>query len=115
MGAARTSGQRRAQRVAACWALTVIPLLTLTLGYLLLHLPAANRALWLSASHSAGGATAAFARHQYGGAAVSLVGTGLALLSVSGSLFIAAGLARRGCSPAPAAGRPAVPAAAWWP
>jgi putative peptide zinc metalloprotease protein len=87
--------QRRAQRVAACWVLTVIPLLTLTLGYLLLHLPAANRALWLSASHSAGQTVAGFTRHQYAGAAVSLVGTGLAGLSVAGSLFIAAGLARR--------------------
>ncbi len=46
--------RRRAQALATCWVLCVIPLLALIMGYLLLHLPAANRALWLSASHSAG-------------------------------------------------------------
>ena len=35
------------------WVLCVIPLLTVGFGYLLLHLPQINRALWHSASRQA--------------------------------------------------------------
>jgi putative peptide zinc metalloprotease protein len=98
-GAQRDAGaaglQRHAQTVANCWVMCVVPLLVLVMGYLLLHLPAANRALWLSASHSAGQVVACFARHGYAAAAVSAVGAALALLSITGSVYITAGLARR--------------------
>ncbi|HEY3878482.1 MAG TPA: hypothetical protein VGM12_07760 [Trebonia sp.] len=87
--------ERRAQAVVTCWVACVIPLLTLMLGYLLLHLPAANRALWLSASHSAGQMMTALTARQYTAAGVNAIGAALALLSVAGSLFIASGLARR--------------------
>ena len=95
-----TGLQRQAQLVATCWVLCVVPLLLVTLTYLLLHLPAANRALWVSASHSAGQLFDALANRQYAVAGVSAIGAGLALLSVAGSLFIAAGLARRACTAA---------------
>jgi putative peptide zinc metalloprotease protein len=87
--------RRRAQAVATCWVLCVVPLLTLTMGYLLLHLPAANRALWLSASHSASQMVTGLTGGQYFAAAVNAIGAALAALSVAGSLYIAAGLARR--------------------
>ena len=96
-----TGLQRQAQLVATCWVLCVVPLLLVTLTYLLLHLPAANRALWVSASHSAGQMFNALTNGQYAVAGVSAIGAGLALLSVAGSLIIATGLVRR----AAAAGR----------
>ncbi|MGH3278692.1 MAG: hypothetical protein ACRDNW_06085 [Trebonia sp.] len=86
---------RRAQAVVAGWALFVIPLLTLTMGYLLLHLPEANRALWHSAGHAARLTAAGLAGHRYAAAAVDAVSTALAAAPVAGSLFIAAGVARR--------------------
>ena len=47
----RVTGLRRRTRIVVTgWVLCVIPLLTFTLGYLLLHLPKVNRALWRSAS-----------------------------------------------------------------
>jgi len=87
--------QRRAQAVATCWVLCVVPLLILLMGYLLLHLPAANRALWLSASHSAGQLVTGFTRQRYAAGAVAGIGAVLALLSIAGSLYITTGLARR--------------------
>jgi putative peptide zinc metalloprotease protein len=90
-----TGLRRQAQLVATCWVLCVVPLLLVTLGYLLLHLPAANRALWLSASHSAGQLLSSVTDRRYAAAAVNAIGAGLALLSVAGSLYIAAGLTRR--------------------
>jgi putative peptide zinc metalloprotease protein len=90
------TGLRRGARIViTAWVLCVIPLLTLTLGYLLLHLPEVNRALWLSASHAAHLAAGALAGHQYAAAAADAIGVALALASIGGSLYIAAGLARR--------------------
>ena len=77
------------------WVLCVIPLLTLTLGYLLLHLPQVNRALWRSGSLQAHLTSAAIADHQYAMAAVDAIGVALVTLSVVGSLYIMTGLARR--------------------
>ena len=46
----RVAGLRRGARiVVTSWVLCVIPLLLFTLGYLLLHLPGIDRALWRSA------------------------------------------------------------------
>jgi putative peptide zinc metalloprotease protein len=86
---------RRAQTVIAVWALVVVPLLTLAMAYLLLHLPEANRALWHSAGHAARLTTAQLASHRYVAAAVDAVSTALAVTPIAGSHFIAAGLARR--------------------
>jgi len=92
----RATGLRRGTRIViTVWVLCVIPVLTLTLGYLLLHLPEVNRALWQSASHAAHLAAGALAGHRYAVAAADAIGVALALASIGGSLYIAAGLARQ--------------------
>jgi len=106
----RATGLRRCARIViTAWVLCVIPLLTLTLGYLLLHLPQADRALWHSMTQAAHLAAAAVAGHQYGDAAADAIGAALAAVSIAGSLYIAAGLLRRGISLGSrwSAGRPA--------
>ena len=57
-----TGLRRRARIVVTTWVLCVIPLLTFGIGYLVLYLPAINRALWHSASLQAHLMTAAVAR-----------------------------------------------------
>ncbi len=92
----RVTGLRpRARTVIIAWVLCVIPLLTLFLGYLLLHLPDVNRALWHSASHAAHLVPGAFAGHRYAQATADVAGVALALASIVGTLYVAAGLARR--------------------
>ena len=92
----RVADLRRGARIVVTgWVLCVIPLLTLTIGYLLLHLPQINRALWRTASLQAHlMATAVNARH-YPVAAVDAIGVALAALPIAGSLSIVTGLARR--------------------
>ena len=89
---------RPARIVITAWVLTVIPLLLLTLGYLLLFLPAANRALWLSASHAGHLAATALTAHHYARSAAGAVGAALAVVPIAGSLYITAGLLRRAVS-----------------
>ena len=96
------------------WVLCVIPLLTFSMGYLLLYLPQVNRALWHSASLQAQLMSAAVAGHRYALAAVDAIGVALVALSIAGSLYLVTGLARRLTALA-GAGPPAVPAAASWP
>ena len=92
----RVTGLRRRTRIlVTTWVLCVIPLLSFGLGYLLLHLPAVNRALWRSASLQAHLMTAAAAGHHYAVAAVDAIGAALVILSLAGSLYIVTGLARR--------------------
>jgi putative peptide zinc metalloprotease protein len=92
----RVTGLRRRARIAVtAWVLCVIPLLAFTIGYLVLYLPAVNRALWHSASATARLMTAAFAGHRYAVAAVDVIGIALVALSAAGSLYLATGLARR--------------------
>jgi putative peptide zinc metalloprotease protein len=92
----RVTGLRRPARIVVTgWVLCVIPLLTLSIGYLVLHLPAINRALWRSASRQAYLASTAIAGHDYAMAAVDAVGIALLALSLAGSLYIVIGLARR--------------------
>jgi putative peptide zinc metalloprotease protein len=92
----RPAGLRRSARIVVTgWVLCVIPLLTLAIGYLLLHLPQINRALWHTTSLQAHlMATAVAARH-YAVAAIDAVGVSLAALSIIGSLYIVTGLARQ--------------------
>jgi putative peptide zinc metalloprotease protein len=92
----RITGLRRRARIAVTgWVLCVIPLLTFSFGYLLLHLPQANRALWRSATRQAHLAATAVADHGYAMAAVDAIGIALLALSLAGSLYIVIGLARR--------------------
>ena len=90
-----TGLRRRARIVVTTWVLCVIPLLTFSIGYLVLHLPAVNRALWRSASLQAHLMTAAAAGHRYAVAAVDAIGVALVILPLAGSLYIVTGLARR--------------------
>jgi putative peptide zinc metalloprotease protein len=92
----RVAGLRRGTRILVTgWVLCVIPLLTCMLGYLLLYLPAVNRALWRSASGQVRLLAAAAGGHRYPVAAVDGIGAALVTLSLAGSLYVVAGLARR--------------------
>jgi putative peptide zinc metalloprotease protein len=92
----RATGLRRSARIVIiAWVLCVIPLLAGAMGYLLLYLPEINRALWQSASHAGHLAGVAISGHRYATAAADGIGVGLALMSIAGSLYVAAGLVRR--------------------
>ncbi len=92
----RVAGLRRGARIVVTgWVLCVIPLLTFSLGYLLLYLPQVNRALWRSASWQAHLMAAAAVGHHYAMAAVDAVGAALITLSLAGTVYIVTGLARR--------------------
>jgi putative peptide zinc metalloprotease protein len=92
----RATGLRRSARIViTVWVLCVVPLLTLTLGYLLLHLPEINRALWQSASQAARLSAGAFTGHRYAASTADAIGVALALASIVGSLYVATGLVRR--------------------
>jgi putative peptide zinc metalloprotease protein len=90
-----TGMRRRARIVATAWVACVIPLLAFGIGYLVLRLPAADRALWRSADLQAHLMTAAAAGHRYAMAAVDAIGIAVVTLSLAGSLYIVTGLARR--------------------
>jgi putative peptide zinc metalloprotease protein len=92
----RVTGLRRGIRVAVtAWVACVIPLLTFTLGSLLLQLPGVDRALWRSASLQAHLMAAASGGHHYAMAAVYAINIALVALSLAGALYIVTGLARR--------------------
>ncbi|MGA8462077.1 MAG: hypothetical protein WB800_42280 [Streptosporangiaceae bacterium] len=106
----RVAGLRRGTRIlVTSWVLVVIPLLIAFMGYLLLHLPEVNRALWRSASLQGHLMATAVAGHHYAMAAVDALGAALVSLSLVGMLYITTGLARRMVSAARrwSAGRPA--------
>ena len=92
----RVAGLRRGARIVVTgWVLCVIPLLLFTMGYLLLHLPGVERALWHSARMQAHLMSVAVAGHHYAVAAVDALGAVLVILPGAGSLYIAARLARQ--------------------
>lgn len=92
----RPAGLRRTVRIVVTgWVLCVIPLLALTIGYLLLHLPQINRALWHTTSLQAHRMVTAVAARHYAVAAIDAVGVALAALSITGSLYVLTGLSRR--------------------
>jgi putative peptide zinc metalloprotease protein len=101
--------RRPARIVITAWVLTVVPLLSAVLGYLILFLPSVNRALWHSAAQAGHLAARALTAHQYAVSAVDALGAALAFASIAGLLYVAAGLARRAvsCSARWSAGRPA--------
>ena len=90
-----TSLRRPARIVVTGWVLCVIPLLSFSLGYLLLHLPGINRALWRSGSRQAQLLSAAISGHRYAMATVDAIGFALLVLSFAGSVYIMIALARR--------------------
>jgi putative peptide zinc metalloprotease protein len=90
-----TGLQRRARIVVTGWVLCVIPLLTFTMGYLLLYLPQVDRAVWRSASLQVHLTSVAVAGHRYAVAAVDVVGAALLALTLVGSIYVLTGLVRR--------------------
>ena len=90
-----TGLRRRARIMVTAWVLCVIPLLMFSIGYLVLYLPAVDRALWRSASLQAHLMTAQAAGHHYAAVAVDAIGIALVTLSLAGSLYVVTGLARR--------------------
>ena len=81
----RVAGLRRSARIVVTgWVLCVIPLLLFTMGYLLLHLPAFDRALWHSTCMQARLLAAAVVGHHYASATVDAVGVVLVALSSPG-------------------------------
>ena len=81
--------------VVTSWVLIVVALLTLSLGYLVLHLPQINRALWHSVWQQAQSASTAVTAHHFALGAAAAIGAALVGLSIAGSLYIVVGLARR--------------------
>ena len=92
----RVTGLRRHARIVVTgWVLCVLPLLSAGLGYLLLHLPGINRALWRAGIWQAHLMSAAVIAHSYAMAVIDALGFALLTLSFAGSLYITIGLARR--------------------
>ena len=92
----RVTGLRRSARVlVTAWVVCVVPLLTVNLGYLLLHLPEINRTLWRTSWLRAQDMASSVVHHRYALAGVDLVNVVLLALSIAGSLYIFAGLTRR--------------------
>ena len=92
----RVAGLRRRVRIVVTgWVACVIPLLAAGFGYLLLYLPAVDRALWHSASTQGRLLAAAVTGHRYAMAAVDAFGVALVVLSSAGSFYLLTGLARR--------------------
>ena len=92
----RVAGMRRRVRVAVtAWVLCVVPLLTLSAGYLLLQLPQINRTLWRSCALHAHLTSAAVASRHYALAGVNALDVALLALSMAGTLYLVSALARR--------------------
>jgi putative peptide zinc metalloprotease protein len=106
----RITGMRRKARVAvAVWVAVTVPLLLGALGYLLLHLPSIDRALWHASATQARQLAAATATGHYAAAAADTISMLLAGLSGAGSLYLLGSLARRAATTSwrRTAGRPA--------
>lgn len=92
----RVTGLRRHARILVTgWVLCVLPLLSVGLAYLLLHLPGINRALWRAGNWQAHLTSAAVISHRYATAVIDVLGFALLALSFAGSLYITIGLTRR--------------------
>jgi hypothetical protein len=101
---------RRAARAAVtAWVLCLIPVLAATLAYLLLRLPAIDRALWHSTATQAHATATAAASGRYPAAAVAAISVALAAITGAGSLCLIAAVARRAVTATPrwTAGHPA--------
>ena len=82
----RVTGLRRHARILVTgWVLCVLPLLSVGLAYLLLHLPGINRALWRAGNWQAHLTSAAVISHRYATAVIDVLGLALLALSFAGS------------------------------
>jgi putative peptide zinc metalloprotease protein len=98
----RITGMRPAARAAVTtWVLAVIPVLATTLGYLLLHLPAMDRALWHATATQAHAMATAIAGRHYAAAAVAAISVALAAITAAGSLYLIIILIRRAVTATP--------------
>jgi putative peptide zinc metalloprotease protein len=92
----RIAGMRPAARAAVtAWVLCLLPVLAAALGYLLLRLPAIDRALWHAAAAQARAAATAATAGRYAAAAVAATSVALAAVTGAGSLYLIAATARR--------------------
>jgi putative peptide zinc metalloprotease protein len=92
----RVAGLRRGARIVVTgWVLCVIPLLLFTMGYLLLHLPGIERALWHSARTQARLMSTAVVGHDFAAAAIYAVAVFLVILPGAGSLYVVITMARQ--------------------
>ena len=106
----RITGMRPAARAAVTtWVLILIPALAALSGYLLLHLPAIDRALWHATATQAHTTATALTAGHYAAAAVAAISVTLAAITGGGSLYLIAAAARRAAAAAPrwTAGHPA--------
>jgi putative peptide zinc metalloprotease protein len=106
----RITGMRPAARAAVTtWVLCLIPVLAALSGYLLLHLPAIDRALWHATAAQAHTAATALTAGRYAAAAVAAISVTLAAVTGGGTLYLIATLIRRAVTAAPrwTAGHPA--------
>jgi putative peptide zinc metalloprotease protein len=92
----RITGMRPAARAAVtAWVLCLIPVLAAISGYLLLHLPAIDRALWHATATQAHATATAITGRRYAAAAVAAISVALAAITGAGTLYLIAALARR--------------------
>jgi putative peptide zinc metalloprotease protein len=92
----RITGMRPAARAGVtAWVLAVIPVLAATLWYMLLRLPAIERALWHSTVTQAHATATAVTGRHYAAAIVAAISVALAALAGAGTLYLIAAVARR--------------------
>jgi putative peptide zinc metalloprotease protein len=98
----RITGMRPAARAAVtAWVLCLIPVLAATLGYMLLRLPAIDRALWHATAAQAHATATAITAGRYAAAAVAAISVALAAVTGGGSLYLIAILVRRAVTATP--------------
>ena len=92
----RIAGMRPVARAAVtAWVLCLLPVLAAALGYLLLRMPAIDRALWHAAAAQARATATAVTAGRYAAAAVAATSVTLAAVTGGGSLYLIAATARR--------------------
>jgi putative peptide zinc metalloprotease protein len=97
----RITGMRRTARAAVtAWVLCLIPVLSFTCGYLLLRLPAIDRALWHATATQAHALTTAAAAGRYPAAAIAAISVALAVVTGAGTLYLLTALLRRAATAA---------------
>src|SRR5271165_837360 len=96
----RITGMRRAARAAVtAWVLCLLPVLAGTLGYMLLRMPAIERALWHSTATQAHATAAAVTSGRYAVAAISVALAAVGRRAgAAGPRWTAAHPARAACS-----------------
>jgi putative peptide zinc metalloprotease protein len=98
----RITGMRPAARAAVtAWVLAVIPVLAATTGYLLLHLPAIDRALWHATATAAHATATATAAGHYAAAAAAAISVTLTAVTGAGTLYLIIILTRRAITATP--------------